>query len=101
MHLTGGDLISLDGVRLGVKGARVLDEAARDRGREFYGFAWHVLEMGACPAIANPARGADDPRQRESRSGSSNAAGVSVPELPIPGDCQRREQHQRNNFFRV
>jgi hypothetical protein len=26
---------------------------------------------------------------------------VSVPEPPIPGDCQRREQHQGNNFFRV
>jgi hypothetical protein len=30
-----------------------------------------------------------------------NAAGVSVPEPPIPGDCQRREQQQGNNFFRV
>jgi hypothetical protein len=30
-----------------------------------------------------------------------NAAGLSVPEPPIPGDCQRREQQQGNNFFRV
>jgi len=30
-----------------------------------------------------------------------NAAGVSVPEPPIPGDCQRREQQQGDNFFRV
>jgi hypothetical protein len=40
-------------------------------------------------------------RRREPRSGSSAAAGVSVPELSIPGDCQRREQQQRSNFFRV
>jgi hypothetical protein len=30
-----------------------------------------------------------------------NAAGISVPEPPIPGDCQHREQQQGNNFFRV
>jgi len=29
------------------------------------------------------------------------AAKVSVPELPIPGDCQCRKQQQGNNFFRV
>jgi hypothetical protein len=28
-------------------------------------------------------------------------ARVSVPESQIPGDCQRREEQQRNNFFRV
>jgi hypothetical protein len=30
-----------------------------------------------------------------------NAAGASMPEPPIPGDCQRCEQQQGNNFFRV
>jgi hypothetical protein len=30
-----------------------------------------------------------------------NAAGASVPEPPIPGDYQRREQQHGNNFFRV
>jgi len=28
-------------------------------------------------------------------------AKISVPELPMPGDCQRREQQQRNDFFGV
>jgi hypothetical protein len=30
-----------------------------------------------------------------------NEAGVSVPERPIPGDCQRSEQQQGNYFFWV
>lgn len=79
------------------KGAHVGDEAASDRGRQFYGPKRHGLEIGALTANSE----IRPPRRREPRSGSSNAAGVSVPELPIPGDCQRREQHQRNNFFRV
>jgi hypothetical protein len=79
------------------KGAHVGDEAASDRGRQFYGPKRHGLEIGALTANSE----IRPPRRREPRSGSSNAAGVSVPELPITGDCQRREQQQRTNFFRV
>jgi hypothetical protein len=38
---------------------------------------------------------------RPARYGRRLRAGVSVPEPPIPGEHQRREQQQGNNFFRV
>jgi hypothetical protein len=43
MHLPAGDLITLDGIRLGKKGTHVLNEAARDLRRQFYQLAGHEL----------------------------------------------------------
>jgi hypothetical protein len=46
VQLAGRDLVCLDGFRLSMEGAHVLDEAARDRGRQLYEF-WHGLDVGA------------------------------------------------------
>jgi hypothetical protein len=47
VQLARSDLVGLDRVRLGMEGARVFDEAARDRGRQFYWLAGHVPDIGA------------------------------------------------------
>ena len=55
--------VALDGVRLGIKGAHVLDKR-RDRGRLFYGLRSMAWISAGRSAIVNPEPAQTNPRRR-------------------------------------